>query len=55
MTKYNPFVSIILPVYNGERTLHKTIESLLSQTYNNFELIIGIDGSNDKSKRPLPK
>ncbi|MDA9272963.1 glycosyltransferase [Flavobacteriaceae bacterium] len=42
-------VSVILPVYNGERFLNKSIDSVLNQTYNNFELIIINDGSTDKS------
>ncbi|WP_242133243.1 glycosyltransferase family 2 protein [Aestuariivivens marinum] len=45
-----PLVSIILPVYNGERTLRATLESLLAQTYSHFELLIGIDGTKDGSK-----
>lgn len=45
----NPKVSIILPVYNGEKYLHKSIESILKQSYANFELIIVNDFSNDSS------
>lgn len=45
-----PLVTILLPVYNGEKTIKATLESLLNQTFSNFELIIGIDGTNDKSK-----
>jgi glycosyltransferase involved in cell wall biosynthesis len=45
-----PLVSIILPVYNGEQTLQATMDSLLSQTFTDFELVIGIDGSTDGSK-----
>lgn len=45
-----PLVSIILPVFNGEKTLKATLESLLSQTYPHFELLIGIDGTKDNSK-----
>jgi|APLak6261660231_1056022.scaffolds.fasta_scaffold10261_1 glycosyltransferase involved in cell wall biosynthesis len=46
----DPLVSIIMPVYNGERYISKAIESVLSQTYQNFELIIVNDGSTDNSK-----
>lgn len=42
-------VSIIMPVYNTEQFVSKAIESVLHQTYKNFELIIVNDGSSDKS------
>lgn len=42
-------VSIILPVYNGEKFIKKSIDSLLNQSYKNFELIIINDGSTDNS------
>jgi glycosyltransferase involved in cell wall biosynthesis len=46
---FDPEISVILPVYNGERFLKKSIESILSQTHKNFELIIADDGSTDGS------
>ncbi len=42
-----PPISIILPVYNGEKTIEATIESVLAQTYADFEVIIINDGSQD--------
>lgn len=42
-------VSIIMPVYNKEKYLEKSIKSILNQTYKNFELIIINDGSTDNS------
>lgn len=44
---YNPLVSIIIPVFNGSNFLKFAIESALSQTYSNIEVIVVNDGSND--------
>ena len=44
-----PSVSIILPVYNGEKTVDKIIRECLNQTYTNTELIIVNDGSTDST------
>lgn len=46
-------VSIIMPCYNGEKTISKSIKSILNQTYSNFELIIVNDDSNDKTSEVL--
>lgn len=42
-------ISIIVPVYNLEDYLHKCIDSILAQTFTNFELILVNDGSTDRS------
>lgn len=42
-------ISIVVPVYNAERTLNECVDSILSQTYSHFELLLVDDGSTDKS------
>jgi glycosyltransferase involved in cell wall biosynthesis len=46
----DPVISVVLPVYNGEKYLSESISSVLSQTFTNFELIILNDGSTDSTE-----
>ncbi len=50
-----PLVSVITPVYNGENTISETIESVLAQTFNDFEMIIVDDLSTDDTKKVVDK
>jgi glycosyltransferase involved in cell wall biosynthesis len=50
-----PFISVILPVYNQEKYLEETLQSILDQTYRNFELLIIDDGSTDNSAQIIQK
>lgn len=43
------FISIVVPVYNSEKYLHRCINSILAQSYSNFELLLINDGSTDSS------
>lgn len=45
----NPKVTVLMPVYNGEKYLKDAIDSILNQTFNDFEFLIINDGSTDKS------
>lgn len=43
----NPKISVIVPVYNAEKYLHRCVDSILAQTYTDFELLLINDGSPD--------
>ena len=47
--QFNPLVSILMPLYNGEKYIIESMESIRNQTYENWELIIVDDGSTDNS------
>lgn len=51
----NPLVSVIIPNYNHAQYLHERIESILTQTFQNFEVIILDDCSTDNSKEIIDK
>ncbi len=44
-----PYVTVLMPVYNGEQYLEESIDSIISQTFTDFEFIIVDDGSTDKT------
>ena len=50
-----PIISVIMPVYNAEKYLDEAIQSILDQTYKDFEFIIINDGSTDKSLEIIEK
>ena len=47
--KYNPLISIVITSYNYERYIGETLDSVLKQTYKNYEVVIVDDGSKDNS------
>ena len=55
MNENKPLVSIIVPIYNAEKYLAEAIESVLNQTYANFELLLINDRSTDNSKKICEK
>lgn len=48
-----PLISIIVPCYNAEKQINRCLNSVLAQSFKDFELIIVDDGSNDKSAEVL--
>lgn len=53
MAKNNPLVSVIIPVWNAEKSIERLIQNLSDQTYQNLEIIAIDDGSSDNSLRTL--
>ncbi len=49
MSKNLPMISVIMSVHNGEKYLVESIESILNQSYENFEFLIMDDASDDNS------
>ena len=44
-----PFVSVVLPCFNGEKTLYDTLNSVANQSFQSIEIIFVNDGSTDRS------
>lgn len=49
MLTVSPSITVVLPVYNGARYLHSCLLSIQNQTHENYELLIGDDGSTDET------
>ena len=50
MNSDTPLVTIIVPVFNGQRYLGETLESILAQTYSNLEILVMDDASTDRTQ-----
>jgi len=48
-----PLISVVMPVYNSGTLIHQTIQSILNQTYTNFEFIIIDDASKDNTLKTI--
>lgn len=51
----NPKISVIIPVYNGEQFIETAINSVINQTYTNYEIIVVNDGSVDNTREIVNK
>ena len=55
MSMAQPLVSIIVPVYNGEKTIERCLRSIQNQSYSNIEVLVVNDGSSDHTDRIIKK
>jgi cellulose synthase/poly-beta-1,6-N-acetylglucosamine synthase-like glycosyltransferase len=52
-SRYAPFVSVVIPAYNEERSIVSSVESVLASAYTSFEVIVINDGSTDRTEECL--
>ncbi|MBF0543821.1 MAG: glycosyltransferase family 2 protein [Candidatus Riflebacteria bacterium] len=50
-----PIISVLMPVYNREEYIRESVESILNQSFRNFEFLIGDDGSTDSTPQIIRK
>jgi len=50
-----PLISVVIPAYNAEKFISKTLDSVFAQTYKNYELIVVDDGSGDNTAEVVEK
>src|SRR5262245_2558246 len=50
-----PRVSVLMPVFNGQRYLQAALDSVLAQTFSDFEFLVVDDGSNDETPQILER
>lgn len=50
-----PLISVVIPVYNGEKYIEKTINSILKQEYKNIEILVINDGSVDDTAQVVTR
>ena len=50
-----PTVSLIMPAYNAEMFIHDTLDSIITRTFDSFELIVINDGSTDSTENIIKK
>ena len=51
MKNYSPAISVVIPMYNAEKYIGDCLDSILAQTFTDFEVIVVDDCSTDGSKR----
>ena len=51
MKNISPAISVVIPMYNAEKYIGDCLESILAQTFENFEVIVVDDCSTDNSKK----